>query len=175
MKKAAFILVLVVSFLALFPLSWRLADPLFTHPFRKDLPSDPVLLVCPDHVEILWLHNLSDGSPVPMGTGCTLNVMPERQKWVEKPVRALPAPNPGKASWQIHVKQVGEAHQQIALELIGDGISGLIYEAKQNVAIPLNSRLTGPLGVVFPLLINVLLWFTVWGLIWVVRKTTVWA
>jgi hypothetical protein len=170
MKKAGLVVILIVSFMALFPISWRLADPFFTHPFRKGLHNDPVLLVCPDHVEIHWLHELPDGSPVSMGARCTFNVEPGRQKWVEQTVRVLPSPNPGKSAWRIRVKQVGEAQQQIDLELLGDGIFGMIYETNPGGIVPLQSRLAGPSGAAFPLVINVILWATGWCLVRLGRK-----
>jgi hypothetical protein len=160
MKKAALIIALALTFVALFPISWRLADPLFTHPFRQDLSADPVLLVCPDRVEIRWLHELPEDSP--MGAGCTFNVAPERQVWVEKAVPALLAPAPGKASWFIRVKQIGPTKQQIDLELRGDGIFGMIYEVTQNQIAPLRSRVTGPGGAFSPFIVNVILWGTGW-------------
>ena len=46
MKTAVLIVALVASFIALFPLSLRLADPFFTYPFRKDW-RHAVLLICP--------------------------------------------------------------------------------------------------------------------------------
>jgi hypothetical protein len=159
MKKAALIVALAISFVTLLPISWRLADPLFTHPFRED-DLDPVLLACPDHVEIHRFHDLPNGSSAQLDAGCTFNIAPARQAWVENAVRALPAP--GKASWQIRVKQVSAADQQIGLELLGDGISGMIYEARQNQIVPLSTRLTGPGGAFYPLAINVILWGAGW-------------
>jgi len=162
MRKLALIVIVPLSFVALLPLSWRLADPLFSRPFDKTLVGDPVLLVCPDHVEILRLHDISGGEPHSRIAGCTFNVAPERQKWVETALRVLPTPIPSKASWRIRVKQVHEADQQIDLELLGDGISGLLYEVKRDEITPMKSRLTGPGGALYALAIDFGLWTAAW-------------
>lgn len=171
MKRAFFVVMLVASFLALLPASWRLADPFFTHPYSKQQFNDPVLLVCSNHVTIRWLGELSGDPTAAFAEGCTFNVSPEQQTWVERAVRAFPAPNPSKASWKIKVKQLGNYTQQIDLELVGDGIHGMIYEASRDRIVPLQSRGTGPLGALFPLGINLLLWALGWCLTWLVRRS----
>ena len=162
MRKLALILIMPLSFVALLPLSWRLADPLFWRPFDKNLVGDPVLLVCPDRVEVLRLHDISGGQSHSGIAGCTFNVAPERQEWVENALRVLPTPIPSRASWRIRIKQVNEADQQIDLGLLGDGISGLLYEVKRDEIIPLKSRLTGAGGALYALAIDFGLWTAAW-------------
>lgn len=154
------ITMLTASFIGLFPISIRLADPLFfTHPFRTGWQYEyPVLLVWPDHVEMRWFHSLSEVSPRPKDAGYTFNVAPERQAWIEKEVRRTSAPNAADAGWQIYVKQLGPARQQIQLELMGDGITGVIYEARPDEIIPLRSRLAGPLSSLAILIVHLPLW-----------------
>ena len=170
MKRAFFVVMLVASFLALLPASWRLADPFFTHPYSKQPFNDPVLLVCSNQVTIRWLGELSNDPVAAIAEGCTFNVSPEQQTSVERAVRAFTAPNLTKASWKIKVKQLGNSTQQIDLELVGDGIHGMIYEASRDRVVPLHSRGTGPLGAVFPLGINLSLWVFGWCLVWLARR-----
>ncbi len=126
MKKAVLIVALVASFIAVFPLSVRVADPFFTYRFHEDW-HNTVLLIWPDQ------------------------------------------PN-GNASWTIHVKQLGVSRQEIRLELMGDGISGLIYEAKPDEIIPLRSRLGGPAGAFVILAANLVLWGAGWLFLWFVIR-----
>src|SRR5258708_3323536 len=127
--KIVLILLVAASFVGLFPISVRLADPLFTYPFRTGWQYEyPVLLVWPDRVEMRWFHDVSEVSPRRKDEGYTFNVSPERQKWVENAVRSTPWRN-GDAAWIIHVKQLGPSRQQIQLELLGDGVQGMVYEA----------------------------------------------
>lgn len=92
---------LVISFIAAFPLSIRLADPFFTLPFHKDW-YQCVLLVWPDHVKTRSFDDLAEVSPRPKDSSYSFNVAPDREAWVEEQVRRLPSPN-GNASWAIHV------------------------------------------------------------------------
>lgn len=156
MKKAVLIVVLVASFIAVFPLSVRLADPFFTYPFHEDW-HHAVLLIWPDHVEARSFNDVAEVSPRPKDSPYTFNVAPDREAWVKEQVRGLPSPN-GKASWSIHVKQLGASRQEIRLELMGDGISGLLYEAKPDDITPLRSRLGGPAGAFVILAANLVLW-----------------
>jgi hypothetical protein len=162
MQKVLSIGIVVISFLVFIPVSWRLADPLFSHPFPKQPVELPVLLVWPDHVEIRMLRNLSEVSPIPKDAGYTLSIEPQRQAWVEAAVRATPTPRPDKSSWVIRITQIGAGRQRVDLELLGDGIYGMIYEARSNEIIPLRWRLTGPLGAVFVCMIDALLCVIVW-------------
>lgn len=168
MKKAVLIVALVASFIAVFPLSVRLADPFFTYPFHKDW-YHAVLLIWPDHVEARSFNDVAELSPRPKDAPYTFNVAPDREAWVKEQVRRLPSPN-GSASWTIHVKQLGASRQEIRLELMGDGISGLIYEAQPEKIIPLRSRLGGPAGAFVILAANLLLWGGGWLLLWFVSR-----
>jgi hypothetical protein len=165
------VVLLVASFIGLFPLSIRLADPLFTHPFHTGWQYEyPVLLVWPDHVEMRWFHDISEVSPRSKDAAYTFNVAPERQAWVEKNVRSTPAPHGADASWIIHVKQTGPSRQQIQLELLGDGITGIIYEAGSEEIVPLRSRDIGPAGAFAVLAVHLLLWGGFWVLLLLVPR-----
>jgi hypothetical protein len=154
---------LIASFIGLFPISARLADPLFTHPFRTGRQYKyPVLLVYPDHVEMRWFHDISEVSPRSKDVGYTFNVAPERQAWVENKVRSTPAPNCGNAAWIIHVKQLGSSKQRVQLELLGDGINGIVYDAEPEKIVPSSSRLTGPAGAFMILAVHLFLWGGFW-------------
>jgi hypothetical protein len=76
MKKAALVVALVTSFIAVFPLSIRLADPFFTFPFHKDW-YHCVLLVWPGHVEARSFDDLAEVSPRPKDVSYTFNVSPD--------------------------------------------------------------------------------------------------
>jgi hypothetical protein len=157
---------MAVSFVGLFPISARLADPLFTHTLRTGWQYEyPVLLVWPDRVEMRWFHHVSEVSPHPRDAGYTFSVPPERQAWIEKEVRRTPAPNGADAGWLIYVKQIGPSRQQIDLELMGDGITGVIYEATPDEIVPLRSRLAGPLDSIAILIVHLLVWGGLWLLI----------
>ena len=168
MKKAVLIVALVVSFIALSPLSLRLADPFFTHPFHKDW-DHAVLLIWSDHVEARSFNEISEVSPRPKDAPYTFNIPPDREAWVKKEVRKLNSPT-GNASWVIRIQQLGESRQRIQLELMGDGISGLIYEAGPDEIVPQRSRLTGPAGAFVILAANLLLWCGCWLLLWLVSR-----
>ncbi|HET6179071.1 MAG TPA: hypothetical protein VFE61_19235 [Candidatus Sulfotelmatobacter sp.] len=168
MKKAALVLVLVASFVAAFPLTMRVADPFFSFPFRKDW-YHCVLLVWPDHVEARSFDDLSEVSPRPKDASYTFNVSPDREAWVREQVRKLPSPN-GNAAWTIHVEQLGTSRQEIRLELMGDGIAGLIYEARPDEIIPLRSRAGGPAGAFVILAVNLVLWGAGWLLLWLLSR-----
>jgi hypothetical protein len=165
-KKIVLVVLLVVTFIGLFPISARLADPLFTHPFRTGWQYNyPVLLVWSDHVEMRWFHDISEVSPRPKDAGYTFYVAPERQAWVENRVRSTPAPNGGNAVWIIHIKQQGYSRQRVQLELLGDGINGIVYDAEPEKIVPLNSRLTGPAGAFMILAVHLFLWGGFWLLV----------
>ncbi len=170
-KRIVLIVLLIASFIGLFPISIRLADPFFTHPFRTGWQFEyPVLLVWSDHVEIRWFHNLSEVSPRPKDAGYTFNVSPERQTWVEDKVRNTHAPHGGDAGWIIHIKQIGPLRQQIQLELLGDGTNGIIYEAGPDGIVPLRSRAIGPAGAFIVLAVHLLLYGGFWLLAWFISR-----
>lgn len=165
-KRWVKITLAIVASVALFPISARVADPLFTSPWSGGFDKNPVLLVWPDHVEIRWFHDLSQVSPRPVGSGYTFNVAPERQAWVEKQVRGVPSPVPLKSAWMIHVKQLGSGKQKVQLELMGDGYYGIVYEAGPNAIVPIGTRLTGPGGAFTILAVHLLLWGAICGTGW---------
>ena len=168
MKKAALIVALIASFVAAFPLSMRLADPFFTFPFRKDW-YQCVLLIWPDHVEARSFDDLAEVSPSSKDASYIFNISLDREARVREQVRRLPSPN-SDASCTIHVKQLGASRQEIRLELLGDGIAGLIYEAQPDQIIPLRSRAGGPAGAFVILAANLLLWGGVWLLLWILSR-----
>lgn len=172
-KKILLAVLLIVSFIGLFPISIRVADPLFTHPFRTGWQYQyPILLVWSDHVEMRWVHDVSEVSPRPKGESWTFNVQPERQAWVESKVQNTASPN-GNAAWIIHVKQLGPSRQQIQLELLGDGVTGIVYEAKRDEIVPLRQRLTGPGAAFVILALHLLLWGGFCLLVWFIHRRLV--
>lgn len=170
-RKIALRLLQIVTFVGLFPTSVRLGDPLFTYPFRTGWQYEyPILLVWADHVEMRWFRDISEISPRPKAAKYTYTVEPQRQGWVEAKVRSTPAPNGADAGWIIHVKQLGPSRQQIQLELMGDGITGLIYEVRGDEVVPLRSRSAGPLSSYSILMVHLVLWGGLWFLVWVVFR-----
>ena len=164
MRKLLLIATMVISFIALFPLSWRLADPLFTRPFQQS-SFDPLLLVCPDRIEVLYWHDLSKRREQLSRLKCTFQVLPSRQRWVENAVRQLQSPAPTKSVWLVRIKQLGAENQRIELQLTGDGFAGMIYEVRHGIVTPVNTRLVGPGGAFIAFGINVLLLLP-WALFW---------
>src|SRR5262249_11111776 len=74
---------------------------------------------------------------------------------------AYPSPNGRGASWLIDVRELSPERQRIQLELFGDGIYGLVYDATVREIVPISLRLTGPGFVFAVLLVNVALWGSV--------------
>lgn len=169
MRKWLFIVIAVVSFIAISPLSIRIGDHFFTLPFDKQF-FDPVLEVCGDHVEALRLRELSSNNGALSSKDCTFQIAPERQAWVEDAVRHLQSPVPKKSSWVIHIKQLGRNRQRIQLELFGDGVAGMIYEVTDERITPVSSRLTGPSGAMYILLAQLCLWAIVCIVAWFLIK-----
>ena len=166
-RKIGFRVLLIVAFIGLFPISIRVADPLFTHPFRTGWQYQyPVLLVYADRVEMRWFRDLAEVSPRPKDASYTFSVPPERQRWVEQQVRDTRLPKGVDAGWVIKVKQIGPSKQQIELEVLGDGTTGLIYEAGPEAIVPIKSRLTGPEGSMIVLGVHLLLWGCFWLIAW---------
>lgn len=164
-RKIVFEILLTVAFLGLFPVSVRVADPLFNHPIRTG-GEYPVLLVWHDHVEMRWFRDLAEISPRLKDAHYTFNVAPDRQRWVEQQVRSTPLPKGVDASWIIDVKQISPSKQRIKLEVLGDGIAGLIYEANPDSIVPLKSRRAGPLDSLIILAVHLLIWGAFWLLAW---------
>ena len=165
MKNLLLFVAIVLGFIVLMPLSVRIAEvKVFTRPFNGTLYS-PVLQVCSDHVEILFWQDLAEPRGPAPRKGCTFEIAPETQAWVEQAVRNTQSPVPQKSAWTLRVKQLTGGGQRVELELLGDGIAGMIYEVRDGKISPLQSLLTGPGGgVIFgfiDLLLNVLLWSVV--------------
>jgi len=167
-RKTVLVILLIGSFVGLTPISVRIANPLFTHPFRPDWPYS-ILLVWPDHVEVRFVHRLSEVSPRPPDAGYTFNVSPERQTWVEEQVRRTRPRNPD-ASFGIIVKQLGPDRQLIQLESWRDGFTGLIYEARPDAIVPLKTRHAGPLDSMTILSVHSLVWGGLWFLAWTIYR-----
>jgi hypothetical protein len=170
-RKIGFRVFLIVAFIGLFPFSIRLADPFFTRPFRTGWQYQyPVLLVWPDRVEMRWFRDLSELSPRPKDASYTFNVAPERQHWVEQQVRNTRLPKGVNAGWLIRVKQIGPSKQQIDLEVLGDGITGLIYEAGPDAIVPLKSRLAGAGGSIIIFGVHLVLWGCFCLIAWLIAR-----
>lgn len=168
LRKILVIALGFVSFVALSPLSMRIADPLFTRAFDPRWKY-PILLVWPDRIEVRWVRDLSEVSPRPKGETYTFNVPPDRQAWIEEQVRKISYPQNPDLGLSIKVKQLGPERQQIQLEAWKDGFVGLIYEARPDGIIPLRSRIAGLLGAIPILGVHLLVWAAVWfgaRLIW---------
>lgn len=132
----------VLSLIGFFPLSSRFADPLFTRPYEARFEV-PVLLVFPEHVEVRLVKSMSEVAPLPSEARYTFAIPPARQQWVERQIQTLPPPRPG-SIWTMRVRQLGNDTQRIDLEAYRDGFSGLIYEAHQNLIVPIAYRSAGP-------------------------------
>jgi hypothetical protein len=166
MRNLLLIAAKIISLIALLPLAGTLADPLFNHPFMPTF-FDPLLLVCPDHVEALRWHDPSGGREQPLRLECSFQIPPARQAWVENAVKQLQSPLPWNPSWFIRVKQVGVSDQRIEFESCGGkGCIGTIYEVRNGAATPLKTRIDEPEGGLFIIFIYGLLLIP-WWLAWV--------
>jgi hypothetical protein len=166
-RKIFFVVLLIASFTGLFPISIRLADPAFTHSFRTGwqyqypvLWSGLTMLKCDGSM----IFRRCRPCPWAQVTPSMSHPSGRRGAWVESKVRSTPSPN-GNAAWIIHVKQLGHLKQRIQLELLGDGITGIVYEAGPEGIVPLRSRLAGPARAFVILAVNLLLWGGFWLLV----------
>jgi hypothetical protein len=168
---AAFVLALI----GLFPLSIRVAHPLFSRPYGERFEV-PVLLVFPDHVEVRLVRSLSKVAPPPTDAQYTFAIPPARQQWVERQLQTLPPPRPG-SIWKLRVSQLGNDTQRIDLEAYRDGFSGLIYDAHQNQIVPIAYRSAGPGAAFVVISIDVALSgalaLLVWGVLRLARQRRV--
>lgn len=137
-----FILLGIGTFVTLFPVAWRLADSFASSPWNSIVDAR-VLLVWPDHIELLPVSRLPDFIPRSPRADYSFLVPPGRQQSVIDGLRSYPTPTDG-TSWRISVKSLGLDHQEIRLELLGDGIQGIVYEATKEKILPLKARLAGP-------------------------------
>lgn len=155
--RTAIVTVLLVGlFLMLLPLSWRLADPLFTHRYDPRFPVS-VLLVFPDRVEIKTTDRITDISPRPVNAGFTFLVPLQRQSSIERQIGELPTPRQG-SFWKLHVQSLSSDRQRIELQLVRDGLYGSVYDATANKIVPVATRRAGPGAAFIVMFINLLLW-----------------
>jgi hypothetical protein len=160
-RKILFVCALISSYVVIFPVSYVIIDSLwFTQPFNP-IWQCGILLVWPDHVEVRSLQKISEVSPRPPNAGYTFNVPPDRQARIENQVRHAPTGDP-EGAWSIRIKQLGADRQQIQLERWRDGFTGLIYEARPDRIIPLQSRHAGVLGATIVFYLDLFLWGTLW-------------
>jgi len=165
MTKWVVVAVLLLSLIALFPLSVRLADPLFTHPYEARF-AVPVLFVFPEHIEVRWIKNLAEVVPPANVAAYTFLIPRDRQDWVEQQLRNSPPPGHGSA-WRLQVHQLGYDTQRIELEAYSDGFAGLIYDARKTSIAPVAYRGAGPGAVFVCLLIDVGLSSALSMLVWI--------
>ncbi len=133
---------LVGSLIGLFPLAVRLANPFATYPWNPAIDAR-VLLIWPDRIELRPIRAWSDFSPRSPNSGYTFLVPAERQGWVTEQLRAYSTPTRN-ASWHLRVKPIEAGKQEIELELLGDGIYGVVYEASNERIVPFGTRLADP-------------------------------
>jgi hypothetical protein len=141
-SRIALVLLFVGALIAVFPLALRLANPFATLAYNPTIDAR-ILLVWPDRIELQPIRDLANFSPRPANAMYSFMVSPERQAWVKEQLGAYPTPTRG-TSWRLRVRPIEPGQQRIDLELLGDGIYGVEYEADQEMVIPLKTRLAGP-------------------------------
>lgn len=161
-KKIAFGALLLLSFIGIFPLSIRIADPPATRKFDPSIDTR-VLLLWPDHIELRPISDLNDVSPRPRNAAYTFLIPKDREAWVRDRLRIYPD-HARDASWIISIKELGPRRQKIQLEILGDGFWGMVYEANAERVVPLGTRLAGP-GFAFIIFV---IHITCWGGFWLV-------
>lgn len=167
-RKIAFGVLLVLTFLGIFPLSARIADPLATHKFDPSI-SARILLVWPDHIELKPIGALNDFSPRSPNAVYAFLITKEREGWVRDRLRSYPD-HARNASWILAIKELGPDRQRIQLEILGDGFLGMVYEANAERVIPLGTRLAGP-GFAFIILgIQMICWGGLWAAVFALRR-----
>jgi hypothetical protein len=167
LTKAVFVLLFVGTAIGLFPFALRIANSFATHPWNQSIDAR-VLLLWSDHIELRPVGSLSEFSPRTPGAGYSFIIPPERQKWVTEQLRAYNPPT-SEASWRIRIRSLGPSRQEIDLELLGDGIYGMIYEASSDKVVPLRSRLAGP-GFAFIVLgVDAACWVALWFAIYALK------
>ena len=171
-KQAFFLclLLLALTFVAFFPLSIRIADPLLDRPFKPNRQRF-VLFLWPDHIEIHPLELTGGIMRRPENAPYNFLIPQDRLKWVKQQLRQMPTPRPGSA-WNLRISQHDQNHQQVQLDLVRDGIVGLRYLASKDEIVPLYSRLNGPLGSLDILAVHIVIWGGTWLLLWVGFRLT---
>ncbi len=134
--------VMIGSLVGLFPAAVRLANPFATYPWNPAIDAR-ILLIWPDRIELQPIRALSDFSPRSPNAKYTFLVPVERQEWVTEQLRVYSTPTRS-ASWHMSVKRLEPGKQEIELELLGDGIYGVVYEASNEKIVPLKTRLADP-------------------------------
>ncbi len=166
-RKAVLALLLLASFVGLFPLSVWIADPLATRRFDPSVDAR-ILLIWPDHIELRPASTISKVSPRPPNAEYSFFVPSERQEFVRNSLRNYPHPTP--ANWVIHVRSLGPEKQRIQLELLGDGYYGIVYEATADGINPVGTRLAGP-GFAFVVLgIHLVCWGSLWAAVLILNR-----
>ena len=140
--RIVLVLLVIGSLIVLFPLALRLANPFATLVYNPAIDAR-ILLLWPDRVELQPIRDLANFSPRPPNAAYTFLVPPERQAWVTEQLRASSTPTRG-TSWRMWIKPLEPGRQEIDLELLGDGIYGVVYEASSERIVPLRTRLAGP-------------------------------
>lgn len=140
--RIALVLLVIGSFIVMFPLALRLANPFATLAYNPAVDAR-ILLLWPDRIELQPIRDLANFSPRPSNAEYTFLVPPERQAWVTEQLQAYSTPTRG-TSWRMRVRPLEPGKQEIGLELLGDGIYGVVYEASKEKIVPLRTRLAGP-------------------------------
>jgi hypothetical protein len=132
----------VLSLIALFPLSVRLANPFATLAYNPAVEAR-ILLLWPDRIELRPIADLANFSPRSDNAGYSFLLPTDRLTWVTERLQSYATPTAG-TSWRLRVKPLASGRQEITLELLGDGFYGVVYEASEKQVVPLKTRLAGP-------------------------------
>jgi hypothetical protein len=159
LRRTLVIVLLLLSFVAIEPLSLRVAEHQFDHPYRPGWPSN-VLLVWPDHLELQELKTTDGVMHLQAGAPYMFFIPPDRQKVIQEQLSQMP-PAPCRGAWELHVTQRSSSLEEIQLDCVRDGMSGLRYQATSEMVHALSTRSTGNAGLVL-LPIHVAIWGSSW-------------
>jgi predicted nicotinamide N-methyase len=123
-------------------LAVRIANPFATLAYNPTIDAR-ILLLWPDRIELRPIRDLASFSPLRANAGYSFVLPAERQTWVTEQLKTYSTPTNG-TSWRLRVKPLESGSQEIDLELLGDGIYGVVYEASKEKVVPLKTRLAGP-------------------------------
>jgi len=135
-------LIFLASLAAFFPLSWQIARPLATFPWKPE-PNGCFLLILTNRIDLRPTAELPHFSPRPSNAQYSFLIPPERREWVLQQLRRHPTPTAG-ASWHLLVRTIDANTQEIELELLGDGFYGVVYRATSDTIVPVKIRDAGP-------------------------------
>jgi len=135
-------IVFFASVVGLLQLTWRLARPLATSPWKPE-PYGRCLLVLPNRIELRPTAELPLFSPRAANAEYSFLVRPERRTWVVKQLSSYPTPTQS-ASWHLSVRSIDANTQEIELELLGDGFYGIVYRATTDTIVLSKLREAGP-------------------------------